>query len=668
MKMKINILKTGPMIMTGSKILKAIMDNSTPPIDLFVRESIQNSADQIMSDKPFGKIHYKIDSFNNNKLLSLLELTHDIVRNNYPNENYDFIAISDSNTYGLLGEPNKSINGEPNNLYNLVYDFMSNNEGKNAGGSWGIGKSVYYKYGNGLCFYYSRTFEKGHYISKLAGALIQDEKKPNCFLGKNSSGIAYFGNVDEKNNSIPIYNDEQIIEFLNVFNLEPYTEDKTGTIVIIPYLDTERLLDINNANDGTSRYWLNSIQECLSMAIQRWYFARINNESFNGKYLSIAVNGVKIELCKFFQIMQDLYNGKSELGCKTAKVIGKKFESNEILGTFNYKLFSKEELGVHTPLTNLPSPRYFVDSDIDVDRDGLLFYLRKPGMVLNYENRLFGSYDVPENYYLIGVFILNDGLVINSQEELGQYIRQTEKSNHYDWKNDKIKDFPILSSRQPLKKICSFIRDLLNAEFKKENVVNIEESATYFQKKMGQLLMPPLDFGNSPTLPSNNSRSNKRNLVKIKKANVEFKGVTPNGNLIYEVSALIPVNSKLFFEIDLKAGSKTFTFNEWESMEFDFPCLVKQFTIEEFKFDKNEYNTPTKFVVENLVNKVASQLYAGETIFRLKGYWTRKNILYGFGIENVINENVELRMTIEIEVVDNKYSIGFTTKVEKGTL
>ena len=143
------------------------------------------------------------------------------------------------------------------------------------------------------------------------------------------------------------------------------------------------LLLINNKNfdDDTSRYWLNDIDECLSMAIQRWYFSRINNEFFQGKYLRIAINGSKVELCDFYKTLQDLYNGTVN-GCKSVKITGKKFAETDILGTFNYKVFTKEELGVHTPPTNYPSPKYFVDSNLDVDRNGLLFYLRKPGMVL----------------------------------------------------------------------------------------------------------------------------------------------------------------------------------------------------------------------------------------------------------------------------------------------
>ena len=291
MKFKIKKLDKGPMILTGSKVLKAIMDNATPPIDLFVREVIQNSADAILQSKEYGRIKFNIGKFNNNELCESLYEIKDNIKEKHNKAEYDFISISDSNTCGLLGKASKDENGGPNNLYNLVYDFMNDkdDDGLGAGGSCGIGKSVYFRYGNGICFYYSRTKEDGVYKSKLAGTLIQDERNDSCFIGKNSSGIAYFGDLDGTN-SIPINNENLICEFLSIFGIKPYEEDETGTIVIIPFTDLDALLENNNnADDDTPRYWLDSIEQCLKMSIQRWYFPRINNESFNGKYLKIAL-------------------------------------------------------------------------------------------------------------------------------------------------------------------------------------------------------------------------------------------------------------------------------------------------------------------------------------------------------------------------------------------
>lgn len=660
MNFKIKILDTGPMILTGSKILKAIMDNHTPPIDLFVREVIQNSADATLKDKDFAKIKFNIGKFKNDILCDSIKKIKDKIKSFYPDQEYDFISISDSNTCGLLGKHKKSDIG-PNNLYNLVYDFMNDKDDENAGGSYGIGKSVYYRYGNGLCFYYSRTYEYGEYKSKLAGALIQDERKDNCIVGKNSSGIAYFGDIIN-NDPAPINDENEIEEFLNIFNLKPYSNDTTGTIVIIPYIDVLQLLESNNnSEEEVARYWLNDISQCLSMSIQRWYFPRINNDQYKGKHLLIAVNDVKVDLCVFFQKLQDLYNGT--LGeANSIDVTGKGFSNNELLGTFNYKLFSKEELGVHTPPLNLPEPRFIVDSANNCDKKNLLFYTRKPGMIINYDNSEFGNYDIEDGKFLIGVFILNDELNIEN-EILGRYIRKTEKSNHKEWNNSKFDEFPYFSKKRPFSKISAFIRQHLNDVFKKTKAVTLDASTTILQRLFADKLLPPLDFGNkpspadTPTLPTSTSS-------KKRKTSIVFDGLN-EGNLQYTIDFNLKQSEWLKFRIDIKAGAKTFTFVDWEKMEFAFPCSIYRIDIIEFYINNSKKPFPQNIALDDNFGKRRKKTLDGEDIYKIKGLVTENNVPYGFKIYNAMTNQLRIKIILQIKPLDNKYSISFNTVIDK---
>ena len=140
--LKIYELKKGPMILTGSKVLELIQDNYTPPVDLLVREAVQNSADAIRDDKEFGHILFKTGKFSTRDFSRQFEKIENTIELKFLKSEYDFLAISDSNTCGLLGKPIESNNGEPNNLYNLVYDVMNKKSGTFSGGSHGIGKSV----------------------------------------------------------------------------------------------------------------------------------------------------------------------------------------------------------------------------------------------------------------------------------------------------------------------------------------------------------------------------------------------------------------------------------------------------------------------------------------------------------------------------------------------
>lgn len=665
MKFKIKKLNKGPMILTGSKVLKAIMDNATPPIDLFVREVIQNSADAILKSKEYGRIKFNIGKFDNNELCESLYEIKDNIKEKHNETEYDFISISDSNTCGLLGEASKDENGGPNNLYNLVYDFMNDkdDDGSGAGGSCGIGKSVYFRYGNGICFYYSRTKEDGVYKSKLVGTLIQDERNDSCFIGKNSSGIAYFGDLDG-NNSIPINDENLICEFLSIFGLKPYEADKTGTIVIIPFTDLDALLENNNnADDDSPRYWLDSIEQCLKMSIQRWYFPRINNESFNGKYLKIAVNNQKVELCDFYQSLQDLYNG-TLAGCKIEKISGKGFSPDEILGDFIYKEFTADELKIHIPPENNPYPKYFVDSNIDVDKNGLLFYTRKPGMILNYDNSEFGTYEIEENKYLIGIFKLNDELVI-SDEKLGIYIRKTEKSNHFEWNNDNIKDFPVLSKKKPFKKISATVRSLLNDVFKQNKAVSLESSTTILQKKYGEKLLPPQDFGEKPTIPPTPPVPPTPPIIKKNKVLINFNGLNSNGLLSYIVEFILQKDDRMKFKVDIKAGSKTYPFLNWEELGFSFPCAIRKIEIVEFYIDKSKKSFPQIISLDENFIKRRKKILDDVDIYKIKGLATKQLVPYGFVISNAMEKPLRIKMNLEIEPIDCKYSIGFNAVISK---
>lgn len=668
--MKIKILEKGPMIMTGSKVMKAIMNNSTPPVDIFVREAIQNSADAINKDSKFGRIVFKIDDFCIKNLCNELDFVGTKMADLYSSENAKFISISDSFTSGLLGKAEKDENGGPNNLYNLVYDFMNDKEGGDAlGGSMGMGKSVYYRYGNGLCIYYSRTFEGEKYVSKLAATLIQNEKEQGCLLGLNSSGIAYFGNV-VNNKPQPVYDEDYIQKFLSIFGLNPYTDAKTGTIVIIPFFDIDLMLNESNCSDSeTKLYWKNDIESTLSMAIQRWYFPRIDNENFNGKYLKIAINGNKLELCDFFQKLQELYNGVLE--GSTSYNVQVTNIPNATLGVFRYKLFAKEELGVKTPPINNPSPRYFVDSPIETDTEGLLFYTRSPGMIINYNNENFGSFSFDDDHYLIGVFILNGNLTV-SNEILGDYIRKTEIGDHMRWNDSNLKEFPILSKRKVFKRVCLSIKNHLNEVFKKGQAIDINGSASIYQKKLGALLMPPLGYGDDPSIPpappitppitppKKRKQKNQKSLV--------FNGFDANGNLNFTLSATIIEKYSLYFSANVQNGSSTMTFNEWEEMGFKLPFSFVTIKFLSLIIDDIPISLPDPNIYDQNFPKKKQILQFGDPVIRYKGYVTNSASPYGFAIENKKDKPVSLTVSIVIKPISNKYSINLSTLFVKGDL
>lgn len=658
MKLKICKLKKGPMILTGSKVLELIQDNYTPPIDLLVRESIQNSADAILDDKDFGRILFKTGKFSLNDFAIRFEEIGDEIKHKYQDNEYDFLSISDSNTCGLLGKPEECNNGEPNNLYNLVYDVMNKKTGSFSGGSHGIGKSIYYRYGIGICLFYSRTFENGQYIHKLAGALIQNEKFNDCLLGKNSSGIAYFGNIiDEK--SVPIYDEEEIKEFLAIFGLEPYEDDRTGTIVIIPFIDKEKMVNnIENGDESDSCFWTSNFETSLEVSLQRWYFARLFNDEFKGKQLRVSVNGKKIEPKEFFLKLQELYNGKT-LDIKIIDVKSSKI-GNESLGKFYYKVFDRGEISMDPPI-NWPSPKLLTDTPYDSDDKGLLFYIRKPGMVVNYQNSKFGEYTVDDDKYLIGVFVLNDDAVFNG-ENLGAYFRKSEEANHKEWNDINDDDFPFLKSKKPFKQICSAIKKQLTEEFKQTKAVTLEGGNTILQKKLGEKLMPPSGYGKEPegigngSGASGGSSSGKK---KEQKAKVILSNYGADGLLTYESNLILKANETVAFSLLVKVGGKSYSFEKWEQSGFDIPCKIERFDIIDLWVDGKKVDSPQNIPFDEFFTKRKAKKIEGQDIYKTRGLVTDNNHPYGLKVQNCLGCKMSFKLIIKIKPLDNKLTVGF---------
>ena len=136
---------TAIMAQVGSSVLRAIQNNSDPLIDLFIRESIQNSLDA--GDKeipiPYVNVDFIVKQFDANQLHHSLEGITEKLIDRFPNGHYTFVAVKDTNTTGLTG-PLKRTEVRDNkygNLQKLVYHVGKPQDQLGAGGSWGYGKT-----------------------------------------------------------------------------------------------------------------------------------------------------------------------------------------------------------------------------------------------------------------------------------------------------------------------------------------------------------------------------------------------------------------------------------------------------------------------------------------------------------------------------------------------
>lgn len=676
MKMKIATIEKNyyGFHLKGSRVLKLMMDNETPHIDLLVRESIQNSADATRDDRNYCSISFKMCEFDNYELAFSLEGVDESLYERYGCTSRKALAIIDRNTTGLLGEPYEDKNNH-NNLYKLVYSFLESDKDDVSGGSWGIGKSVYYRFGIGLVFYYSRTYEHGKYCHKLAGAIIENEESEHALLKKNPNnlGIAFFGNELRSGNSvrsIPIVDEKCITDFLNIFGLSPFQNDETGTMVLIPYFSEANILMIRSSEENA--YWENSFELSLSVSVQRWYFPRLNNREYKGKYIRVRINETPIELNPFFSVMQNLYNGTVEDAFRL-DVNASNFHG--FLGSFFYKKFTQEELKVMVPPDNLPSPYALLDirtNSESVDNEAIVFYTRKPGMIVTYDDtRTFTTLKTPPNEYIIGVFVLNDDSSYKN-EKIGMYFKECEKANHKSW-NDysastKIKEIINLKSK-PFKTIKNQISKKLSLQFDQPIPEEVVTKNSALQKKLGELLLPPEDFGEEPTTKRKKPKE-KPPLIEMKKEKrivTYFNGFF-DGRPSYTFQAYLKSGEQFICRIMVKTASVKYQLNEWDDFDFTLPCYFRSLQIDGYILKKMNFNLLLKldFTRENFTKGFVKNDGNKERIFHLATVLTPKtNKVGGFVLRNYSSE--ELRMTINtfLEPLDETTEFVFSNTLSR---
>lgn len=681
MKMKIDPLTKSyhGYNLKGSKALELIMDNKTPKVDLLVREAIQNSADATLKNENFCHIRFDRKQFSNPSLVKFIEGYDERLLDRFGHGQNEALIISDSYTSGLLGEPYETP-GRANNLYKLVYAFLESDKGENSGGSWGIGKSVYFRYGQGIVFYYSCTYENGFYNHKLVGAMLEDEQNPNRIIDDVDKylGVAFIGKwargEDGEYRSLPITDSNAIGEFLRVFGLSLYPSGKTGTVIIIPYFDSDSLLTGKINEDDAP--WDNDFDENLSMAIQRWYFPRISNQSLK-HYIEVFVNGNRVELIPFFKTLQELYNGTLP-GADKYQVVANNFDQDRnILGIFRYKKMTKEELDVLTRPNNYPSPYCLLDIKEDGDdssNEAIVFYTRSPRMVVTYDDsKKFTSLKSGPGEYIIGVFKLNDGAKCHGNY-LGEYFKESETANHKGWDDIKeSKKAPEISSlkSKPFNVIKKAISKELSSKFGTSILDEEIVQNTKLQKELGSLLLPPEDFGKDkePTIHRGNKhqKDSLKELKKEKRTKTIDTGFI-NGRPTYTFQIYLKQGEQYILKTIVQTSSKKYSFDEWDEMDFVLPCYIKTLEVDKYVAYTSEFNFSAKrdFDDPNLSANIVKKDGVGEPIFSIEKIQTGKTKkVYGFKIINKTEGDFKINVDISLQPLDETSCFGFIQTIAK---
>lgn len=609
--MHIEIAEMARMSERGSSLLRLIQNSHTPVLDLLIRESVQNSLDA--AKKHDSPVYYDISivEFNKHKAAKHFTGIQDKLISRFSGDIQKSIVIRDKNTVGLTGPLHQDYikDNKFGNLLKLVYEISMPQEKKEAGGSWGLGKTVYFRAGIGLVIYYSRIkLKDGEYQSRLAACLVEDETKSDTLLPEPEKGlkrgIAWWGEKHSENSTRPITNQEKINRILEDFNIEPYTGDETGTTIIIPFINEKKL--IAKAEYSEEQWWHKDIEQYLNIALQRWYAPRINNEFYPyGSYLVPSVNNKLLtenNMEPIFSIIRSLYiAASSDLNNVYSTYIDKKdiqVKQIDIHKTLRDKTAGKvafikldrDNLRMNVP-ENKRSPYEYLDlpKNGDDTNPPIICYLRKPGMIINYETEgkwTSGIDPTPSDEYIIGVFVPESKNLVIAPEEamsLDEYLRRGEKADHSSWSDIMIGDKKFTIVERIQKRVSAAIRHAYNSKDERENLFR----SGALSKSLAKVLLPPAGFGNqpSPGIKTEKPRSKSRRRNTGHKLEITNSSRAADGSIVLNFEITIPEKT-MSLEIEAKIdseGNKKITGDEWESeneIGTKFPVVIRNITFD----------------------------------------------------------------------------------------
>ena len=616
--MKIEIAEHGRMTESGSSLLRLIQNQNMPLLDLLVREAVQNSLDATNKKDPSVNVDISVKDFLARELNKNFDSIQHALNSKFSSKQpYKCIVVRDSNTFGLTGPVRYKdvVNNDFGNLLKLVYEICKPQQNEGAGGSWGLGKTIYFRVGIGLVIYYSRIFQDGKYISRLAACFVEDETRADSIIPSHSGvkrGIAWWGDRDGKNKTVPIENEREIQRLLSVFNVSPYTGKETGTTVIIPYINQENLLhEVYAKNEDVEHkpYWTSNIESYISVALQRWYAPRfLNTQYAYGSYLSPSVNGKKLSVAKMlplFRVIRELYilsqGGNIEdsfIEESNASTIIESINVREVFvpgtscaGKLAFLKMTKEQLLMLAPQNN-KSPYQQITNYIvpmmEEKNTPIIMFTRRPGMIVGYDFDGTWTHRMPrtnENEFIIGLFVANssnkmkDIFDYKTHEEISleEYIRQGEKADHASWIDRNISG----TNPRVISKIQNSVITKISRQFKEKNPDVTEKKNIGLGYALANILLPSSDFGHrsiTPTPPT--PRLTPHVHSKKSKLTLTSKPMFNNGLISVEFELTLKKNCTL--NLQVLTDFKKLIADEWEDKERvgkKFPLSFKSFDV-----------------------------------------------------------------------------------------
>ncbi len=685
MRFDFDDLKDGAMTYLGSSILKG-MSSEIPTLDMFVREAIQNSIDARLEG--FNSVREEINcgDFDYNKLIECYpQIGTKLMFTKHDNRKY--ISIRDYNTTGLEGhvsyiEYKNSHDHDIGKFLSLVRNVGKSNKIDDAGGSWGYGKTTYFRLGVGLVIYYTRIKNySGDYEERLMTGIIENEKNSSGLLYEqqknNHTGIAWWGKRIG-NELYPVTDHNTIIEFLNIFDIKPYENEETGTCIIIPFINEKELLNETiptTVDDASIPHWCKSIEDYLEIACQRWYPTKYCN--FNASpHINLFINGERKysqTMYPVFNIYQKMYNmyidnkeNDDNIHSFNVKLIGI-FNNGSFAGKLYYSYLSKEDLKMDE-YGNNPSPFTQINNRFDEnDSKVIIGFCRTPGMILKYDINEAWSNGIinsdPEKY-LICLFIPNSNNTasvvytdINGDSTqlkitIEDYLRASERAEHNDWIDNLEYTFPDgkkvdTSKLRIVEKIQRNIRNEFYRKNKQKEEKPLIHLGTALNQKLAAMFLPKKGFGKKPSKGVKPPVSGPPKKKSVNNTKFEFGNIIVDNNFGFIKE----------FKIQIKPGDNTFAV-EFKIASDGDPISAENWIGDSFPIDTMSIEID-EIITKEEVKSINHYFAFNDSFSNIKFEWLslKNRYNYGFKLSLKREDIVEVTGKIHYLVVDPSISL-----------
>lgn len=576
---------------SGDAILRSLQNTDFSIMDIIVRESLQNALDASKEGVDHTFVDYWTGKFDASRLNPEFERISDNLNHAYADE-AEFLAISDRNTVGLNGQYDLNRPDEltKSNFFKLVFGLGKNQEANGAGGSWGLGKTSYFRIGCGIVIYYTRIKSGQDYEERLIASLIEDPRSEKRLLTDSRRGIAWWGEQREsdKDDFYPITDHERIEKFLDIFGLKPYGAEETGTTIIIPYL--------KEFEQTSSNPWERNRERALTTAIQRWYAPRILNDEYSkgtgNADLCCKVNGELVgypEVEQPFDLLRDLYtaaltgNASDDIKVEDIRLPRSGMKDNKT--NAGRVAFVIKNLSDAVTSNGFTYRQYIEDADDQTEESfKLVAFARKPGMIVRYDfdDKWSKGVKIADDQCLIAFFVPNSNGKIyekyrtDKYDTLEQYLRFGEKADHADWFDQRGQQNITLVDR--IKKETA--RALANAAGSDEDRQVSLVSEKLAHEYAG--LLPPNNFGKAgrsrPKPPSDGGQKHEH----ASSITIKNTGMDEDGRLFIDFVARFKRSADVDIKISTQ-GKSAMSFKEWtkDLATLDFPVEIDKVEIDE---------------------------------------------------------------------------------------